>query len=142
MNRCTSPVAQHVAAFWRLPCMTQQQAPALRCAQGAAKSVGSLVSNHTSAARLYSLLTAALTGAGAAYLLAPQSSLAVRPLRPHSLLGGVNARGWPSMPGLQDWVPSRIHAEVLVALIQNGDHRVRNAAPLRYIAEGNCRVHA
>ena len=58
-----------------------EQAPALRAVQGAAKSVSSLVSNRTSAARLYSLLTAALAGAGAAYLLAPQSSLAVRPLR-------------------------------------------------------------
>ena len=57
----------------------KQQASSFRRAQGAAKSVGSLVSNRTSAARLYSLLTAALTGAGAAYLLAPQSSLAVRP---------------------------------------------------------------
>ena len=53
----------------------------LRAPQGAAKAVGNLVSNRTSAARLYSLLTAALAGAGAAYLLAPQSSLAVRPLR-------------------------------------------------------------
>lgn len=51
----------------------------MRAPQGAAKSVGALVSNRTSAARLYSLLTAALAGAGAAYLLAPQSSLAVRP---------------------------------------------------------------
>lgn len=47
--------------------------------QGAAKSLEQLFDNKTSSARLYSLVTAALVGAGGAYLLAPQTSLSVRP---------------------------------------------------------------
>lgn len=123
----------------------------LHAPQGAAKSVGSLVSNRTSAARLYSLLTAALGGAGAAYLLAPQSSLAVCPLRvsrgagfklpktltshflrQQALIGGVDQRAGPGMPGLQGWVLGCLDVGVLRRLLEQGQ---RSAAPLHCVAE-------
>ncbi|KAK9836152.1 hypothetical protein WJX81_005109 [Elliptochloris bilobata] len=64
---------------------------------GAAKSVAQLASIRDSSARLYSLLTAAIAGAGIAYLLAPQSSLA-------AVFGP---------PGSLGWAPSRLDVEVL-----------------------------
>jgi hypothetical protein len=57
-------------------------------AQGAAKSMGQLVNNKTSSARLYSLLTAAIAGAGAAYMFLPDTSLSVLAQRTCSGLCG------------------------------------------------------
>ena len=68
-------------------------------AQGAAKSMGQLVSNKTSSARLYSLLTAAIAGAGAAYMVLPDTSLSVLAHAP--MLGDVRraAAGANAMVG-------------------------------------------
>jgi hypothetical protein len=54
-----------------------------------------LVSNKTSSARLYSLLTAAIAGAGAAYMFLPDTSLSVS--APAPVLGDV----WGAAAGAQ-----------------------------------------